>query len=433
MSHGAHLVVGPGHEAGMVAATLAATGATVTLVRTAPGLPPELACARGATWRAEPEHAAIGARVHGPTTPATSVAVGVFVAGAPRVLPLEPWTMGAILPTGHRRSAARSWLRARARNALSVVVGGGQEERTYRDWVVRRMGAPAYDLLYADYAERRWGRQGDHLSASLARVAHSPALATSRVQPTDVRDHGAERTEALLSTLGVEVHASEVRRFHIQGKRIGTVELADTFLDTTDHTVWSTLSPAQTADCLGADCPPTARHLAASLGSLAAGRVRLSHARSGIGDELHILDPAPCWRFVRAPDAPDHWLVSFTGSPSSATLEDIRDFAVQGGLVDSGSRIVASGALPGGEPVWGPVDHARLRTVLDTWRPLGLHSTGSAGTLTPLDPTSLVAHVQHLLKEGAGGLQEAWRTIAAPPTRVDDLGARITHFFAATQ
>jgi hypothetical protein len=52
--------------------------------------------------------------------------------------------------------------------------------------------------------------------------------------------------------------------------------------------------------------------------------------------------------------------------------------------------------------------------------------------LTPLDPTSLVLHVQKLLEEGVGGLQEAWRTIAAPPTRVEDLDARFTHFFADT-
>ena len=432
MANAAHVVVGPGHEPTLVAATLAATGVSVTLVRTAPDLPPPLRCVERSTWRKPASTGDLGARVYGPTRPAEASASGLFVSGSTHILPLEPFLLGRILPSGHRRTTARSFVRARARNALATVVGGGQEERTYRDWVVRRMGAPAYELLYADYAERRWGRAGEDLSASLARAAHSPALATERVVPADPRDHGAARAEALLSTLDVTVIESGVRRMHVEGKQIASLELEDTFLDTTDSTIWSTWSPARIAKALGPDCPPSARHFAPGLRNQAATRIRLSGASHDVPDEVHVLDPAPCWRLVRAPDDPDHWLVSAAGVLSSATVEDVRDFAVQAGLAAASSTVVAAAELPGGAPVWGPVDHARLRAVFEAWRPLGLRTTGSAGTLTPLDPTDLVAHVEKLLAEGMGALQEAWRTVAGPPTRVDDLDARLTHFFAGT-
>jgi hypothetical protein len=314
-----------------------------------------------------------------------------------------------------------------------VVVGGGQEERTYRDWVVRRMGTPAYEVLYADYAERRWGRSGKDISASMARVAHSPALATERVAPADVRDHETTRAEALVSAHGGRVHNATSVRFVVEGRKLARIELGEEeVVDVKDRTVWAVTSPAVVADWLGASCPASARHLAAGLASNPSLRVRLSSARVDSPDEVHVLDPAPCWRFVRAPDDPSAWLVSATGAPSSALLEDIRDFAKQTNMVGSDSEIVSSAQVPGGVPVWGPVDHARLRTVLDTYSTLGIRLSGSAGTLTALDPTSLVAHVEALMDAGPAELQEAWRMIAAPPTLVEDLDARITHFFADT-
>ena len=55
---------------------------------------------------------------------------------------------------------------------MAEVVGGGMEERSHKDWVVRRMGEPAWRHLYRSYAERRWGLPSEQLSVSLARMYH---------------------------------------------------------------------------------------------------------------------------------------------------------------------------------------------------------------------------------------------------------------------
>jgi hypothetical protein len=430
MTTPAHIVVGGGSEAILVAATLVASGQRVTRVVTGPHLPAGLACGNRPSWRENSATSELGARIHGPVRSVESESCGLVVAGATWPLPLSPLQLSKILPRGSRRESARSWTRARARNALSIVVGGGQEERTYRDWVVRRMGAPAYDHLYADYAERRWGRSGEHLASSVARVAHSPALATQRVVPADVRDHTPSRAEALLSAHGGAVYSAGSLRLEGEGGRIRRMVLPEATLDTEDSIIWTTSSPARVAEWLGDLCPPAARHLAAGLSTSPGVRLRLTGALPDLPDELHVLDPAPCWRLVRAPDDSSAWIVSATGALSTSLVEDIRDFAVQNRLAAETATVTDSAELPEGVPAWGPVDHARLRTVLDAWRPLGIRLTGSAGTLTKLDPTDLVAHVATVLDGGPDALQEAWRTIAAPPTRVDDLQAHITHFFA---
>ena len=414
----------------MVAAAIAATGGSVTLARTAPVLPASLTCVEGSTWRASATGSHVVQEVCGPTTPSQVPSMGLLASGRTLRLPLQPAEVTRILPAGHRRTVAKSFLRARARNTLATVVGGGQEERSYRDWVVRRMGEPAYTLLYADYAERRWGRSGGELSASLARVVHGIGGESQRVRPVDARDHGVVRAEAILNASGATILDTGVRRFHIDNATVASVELDDAFLDTTETTVWTTLPPARVAACLGPDCPSAARHLAPTLSTRSAARLRLSGASPSAPDEVHILDPAPCWRLVRAPDDPKHWVVSTYTGLSDALLEDVRDFAAQAGLIEAGGAVVAAAELPGGMSAWGRLDHARLRTVLDALRPLRLRLTGSAGTLSPLDPPDLVAHVCHLQDHGAESHQEAWRAIAAPPARADDLDARLSRFFA---
>ena len=66
-------------------------------------------------------------------------------------------------------------VRARARRVKQRFVGGGFEERTYRDWVVQRFGDSAYFALYRDYAERRWGPP-ELTSVSAARVYHGQTV-----------------------------------------------------------------------------------------------------------------------------------------------------------------------------------------------------------------------------------------------------------------
>ena len=427
------LVLGAGADAIRVAASLLRQqpDQRLRVCLTAPALPDALACVERTSWRAS--DSAQLAAVVGPVQPvpdarAEDEAVGIVAQGAAHRLPLQPWTVGQLLQRGERRQAARSWLRARARNGLSVVVGGGQEERSYLDWVVRRMGRPAFESLYADYAARRWGRPGDVLAASVARQAHGGQHDGGRVRPVAPDDHGVSRAQGLLDAAGVEVVACSSARVRIENGRAVGID-GDNGLSWSGR-LFTTLAPSELAVRLGEACPPTAHHLAASLAPEPCWRLRLSGAVAGVPDELHILDPAPCWRYVRAPDAPGDWLVSVTGSsPTEALAEDIRDHARQLGLVGDDARVLSTGAVPGGLPVWGPSDNARLRTVLEVWQKLGIQAVGRGGAHADLDPTQVLAHLQSVV-DGAD-LLEAWRIHVAPPARAEDLDARITRFVAA--
>jgi len=420
------IIVGAGAEVVRLAAALVHKDLPVQVCRTAPSLPDTLACRERRGWRAS--RSGSSEAVLGPLRPAAEAKVGVVARDAIHPLPLQPWQVSGLLQPGERRTAARSWLRARARNGLAVVVGGGQEERTYIDWVVRRMGRSAYDALYADYAVRRWGRSGAELSASVARATHGALEAGPLVEPVD---HGAARALELIARAGVEVVDAPDARLVVSGGRVTGVEGGGGLRWTGN--VWTTLTPDQVGIRLGEDCPSAARHLAAGLASEPAWRVRLSGARAEGPDELHVLDPAPCWRYVRAPDDADCWMVSVTGgAPSVALAEDIRDHARQLGLVSDSAKVVDMGGLPGGVPTWGPSDNARLRTILEVWQKLGIRATGRGGTYAELDPTEVLAHVDTLCKEGEPDLLDAWRVHVAPTAREEDLDARITRFFAAS-
>ena len=421
------LVLGAGTDAIRVAAALVKHQHSVLVCLTAPAVSAELACVERGSWRGvSSEHLST---VVGPVQQAAESSVGIVARGSAHSLPIPPWTVGQLLRRGERRQTARSWVRARARNGLAVVVGGGQEERSYLDWVSRRMGRAAFEALYADYAGRRWGRTGDGLAASVARQTHGRHVGGSRVEPVDCADHGVRRAQAVLDAAGVEVISAPAARLHMEKGRV--VGLEGVAGRSVRGPVWCTLSPREVAQRLQDGCPDSVRHLAAALSPAASCRIRLRGALTGLPDELHILDPGPCWRYVRAPDRPDDWIVSVTGASLSGSLtEDIRDHARQLGIVGEGAEVIAAETLPGGLPVWGPSDHARLRTVLEVWQKLGLRAVGRGGTYAELDPTQVLAHLAAVV-DGAE-LLEAWRLHVAPAARTEDLDARITQFFAAS-
>ncbi len=420
------VVVGAGADAVRVAAVLALVGRPVTLVLAEPPVASDLACRDRTSWRAARADTSLVDAVLGPTVAARPVECAVIGDRAVQSLPLSRWAVRKLIPEAERKVAARDWARARARNALAVVVGGGQEERTYADWVSRRMGYVALHRMYADYALRRWGRAPDALAASVARMAHGVGKNDVRVSPAAPTGFGVQVAQDALQKAGCERVQGVPRRFVVRQGRVVSVDFADGGSVPVTGELWCTFPPQEIARLLAEDCPGEVRHIAEAVASVPAHRIRLSGAVAG-ADEVHGLDPAPAWRWIRSPDDPSSWLVSVTGGACDNDLtEDVLDYSRQVGLVDQTGKVVSCASVPGGVPSTGPVDLARMRTIVEGLSPLGIRVAGPAGLGAELDAPEVVAHAT-ALATGAAPL-EAWRRHACPPAAEDDLEAHITSF-----
>ena len=103
----------------------------------------------------------------------------IAVHGQIRRLPMKPAEVLEMFGVQSAPSAVEGWARARAQRVKQRLVGGGLEERSYKDWVVQRFGDSTYFGLYRDYAERRWGPP-ESLSVSAARVYHGQTVPEER-------------------------------------------------------------------------------------------------------------------------------------------------------------------------------------------------------------------------------------------------------------
>ena len=85
-------------------------------------------------------------------------------------LPIRPWMIPKLIPEGKRRKASLQWLEAKTRSVSSVILGGGREERSLFDSVVRQLGSEIYDIFYSPLIQKRFGIEGNNLSSLLARA-----------------------------------------------------------------------------------------------------------------------------------------------------------------------------------------------------------------------------------------------------------------------
>ena len=171
------LVIGAGADATRAAACLAATGQAVLLLRgcdSACGLShPTLPEGTGQIRVPGGMQSTIES-VTGPLISKDTIRRVVAARGhrtAPDGIEDVPRLFGADALPG----VGQQFLERRVRNALVPLTGEGQEERTYRQWVERRMGHGAYsEHVYADYACAAGGCQESRLAVGLARLHHNP-------------------------------------------------------------------------------------------------------------------------------------------------------------------------------------------------------------------------------------------------------------------
>lgn len=367
-------------------------------------------------------------KVLGPLRDVPPPRLSVARGGTVRPLPLRPDAVAGLLPGGMRRRAARAWVRARGRNALAELVGGGQEERTVRDWVVRRMGVPAYEVLYSDYSARRWGAPGRRLGASLARRHHFIPDAAPRVL-------AAGGPEGVLSALAERVQsAGEVRtsvaieRFHVEAGRVVGVVLESGETIESDG-VWVEDTPARAVAWLGDSASAGLVVDAGRLPAVGRARVGLHGVEVSSGDVVHLLDEGLSgWRVMGLGDGDAVVDCTLDGPPGASLAAQVAAEVRDAGLGD---------ARPDGSPVewerdavalWEVTTPAVLREVLGPLDAAGVVMVGARGAVADLGPGEALALALHHISAEPPNLREAQRRFVQAPTRIDDLGARITRF-----
>ena len=377
----ARIVVGAGPDALDAAAELAATGAAVTLVLE-PGAP-----------RAEPIEP-VATR-------------GVALDGRVAALPMRKRDLVRLLGEGAPGLLA-DYARARLARRRRQLEGIGIEERTYEDWVRRRMGAVAHDLLYAAYATRRFGAPTHELSVSVARLHHGARPEPTPADPADAR--------------GVEVRFGSVRRLVVEAGRVRRIDLDDGSIDCDG--VWIARSPATVAGWLGEALDPGLRVDTQRLVADTAMRVVL--AGEVPLDEVHVLDrDAPFFR-VRRTGEGAAFHVRAHGPVDETTIVDTVAAAAGklGSFSSEGARVEV---VTDAEPRWLAGTHARLRRVLAAWSALGIAGVGRSGTMSLVDRATRIAFARALARSEADQ-RELHRQLLDPPVRSDDLDASLLRF-----
>ncbi len=417
------LILGDGPDALLTAATLAGVGSPVQLLLTRSL--DEVVAAAALAWPLS-RWAGLGAETEGPAPGARSLAVG----GVVLPLPVPRRSLAALGPALDAAAVLRQLVRARARNALAELGGGGQEERSYEDWVVRRFGRPLHAALFAPYAQARWGCPPGALAASLARLHHGLPDRRPSVAPTP--DPGLRWKETLLQA-GVELRDSlAVAALEVAEGRVAAVVFADGDRIPTPAGLWCAVAPDRIRRWLGADCPTEAAAQTAHLRVSTAVRLRVDDAPDlpcGATGALHVSAPgSPLWRVESGTTVPGR-VLSGTVAPGGEDAAPAEMLAGHTAAVGCGAGTVAETVvLPDWEPVWSPTSHARLRRVLLAWDGLGITAVGRAGLFADVDPPVIEAHALSILEAPGGSSWDRLRRFAGPPVRARDLDVPLRSF-----
>jgi len=448
------LVIGAGPDAVRAAAVLATGGHRVLLLLDSPeptGLRHAELPQSSGRMRTADEDRELAERILGPLVEAPGIGRGLSRRGTRAWLPMRRRDVPALISPAHLPAVARAWLQARQGLRAQELVSGGREERSYRDWVVRRMGEATYEELYRPYATRRWGRDPEELSVAVARVHH----ALPDDAPTQVAG-GREQVALDLAREAIEAAGGEIRTgarvsgLSVQGGRVAAVRLADGQEIAVEGPLWVARAPATVVGWLDEELAAPLRQDAARLPSHDLRVTCLKGEVDGLPEELHVLDAdAPFWcvvspygikeyaLFLETVPAVDAAVGSAVGSAGAGAGADESDEAVAARVAEAAERLgIGTFSVEGArvervrehQPCWTAGAHARLHRLINRFQELGIVAVGRTGTFGELDPGQEIGLAAAYRDQDAPDQREALRCRVDPPFKVDDLHASIRHF-----
>jgi phytoene dehydrogenase-like protein len=433
---GRRVVIGCGPDGLRAAAVLAAAGHAVTFLQTAEtpsGLRwPELPVDAG-ILRVPAADRAVAEQVVGSLVEAPTPERALLARGALHTLPLSRPEVGRLFPAASALPAAQSWVRSRFKNTLAELVGGGQEERSYKDWVVRRMGGPAWHHIYRAYAHQRWGFDGAVLGVGLARVYHGRPDAGPFLTVGGGPATALARAEELIISAGGRVRlAVKVERLVVEGGKVRAVLLQDGERIDVLGPLWAAVPAPWLASWLEDAIPGPIRSDTALLEMLPVARVALRGDTNRLPAEVHVTDEgAPFWRVIR-PYGIEQTAIFHVTAPKEADDDRLAQGVAEAAAALGLGTYSVSGAkverLVAWQPVWRSTSHTRLRSVLLAWRTLGIVAVGRCGAFAGLDAGEEISFAVALRDRDDPDQREVQRDLASPPVGQDDLHAAITRF-----
>ncbi len=420
------VVVGGGPGALRTAAGLRDSGRSVILLQEGPhpggfvdvDVPIERGIGRGPT----------GPSVFGDLVAVEGLDRAVMRNGKRVPLPMKPNHVFRLMNWKRHPAAASQLARARGKRELHELIGGGQEVRSYRDWVAARYGAPVYEDLYAPYCRKRFG-DPEELTCNVSRLVHAGARSEAPVAP---REGPASAVKSALA--GLDVRVGAVLRSIAPGlvtTQDGSVE-GDVYVD---------LPPARVCELLGAAAP---EGLHATVGKLRHRHLVQVVVRGGrdLPFETHILDEKlPFYRITRpgrlpgcsalADDLIAHYSLDDADPLWRADdAEVVRQTLDALGSLATGSSSGRVVRIANHHPVWVTTHATAMRTFVLALDELGIAPIGRSGLFTPLEWEQEIGWLAALTAaESSGeGVRSRMRRWMEPPIGDEEGPAPLVRF-----
>ncbi len=391
------VVVGSGTGALVTAWALARLGRSVIRVGSPFPAPDRMV---GTGWCAEPPPAGF--------EPSPPPVRALLVRGRLLRLPLSPTDRARVLPGARVAPASLALGRARVTSAVAAFVGGGREERSYRDWVRYRFGEPIYDEVFAPYARARFG-DPEEILCGVARVTHGEAVASGSRVPAGIFG-GPPPLDATVTAITEGVVTTDHGVIH--GRIVVDLTPAELLR------VWS-----RAAD-------PALDLEAARLQARHGIEVFLPGQLPAGIQEIHVVG-APFFRVVEHGDELAVHMAVEPGAAEWTEPDHVLAKRIAGALRELGLTATPDFAtvrrLPHHHPLWRTSHLTRLRTWTDTLEDGGIEPIGRLGLVAPMSPSAIAAYAEDRLIAGAS-LRDCIRHHVEPPPRDSEARPRLSEF-----
>jgi hypothetical protein len=337
-------------------------------------------------------------------------------------LPLSPATLARMLGARGAARLAAGVVQARARRRLGNVFDMGLEERSYVDWLERRLGPVLVQRVFGPYARKRYGADPADLTAWLAWATHAGAGPVRYVTPAGTaaaREHAAR--DRILDAGGEILEGVAIEGVEVEKGRITGV-CTDVGREHVDRLLLVDEAPRASTPWLPDDVAGEAwRFDAGRLDTAHEVRVTFAAALNDLPFELHVVDAhLPFWRVTRPSLLPEghcdeRVAVDLTLSgvdPLWCGTDGALAEAVRGalsGLVDVELSGAVVARVRDGVPIHRLTSQPSLVRRLDVCDALGWVGVGARGAFRHLDPALELALLAGVLDTAPPDGRAVWQ------------------------